>query len=142
MRDDEGDRPLLDSANGVASPSRTQDSAIANVSFSTDQAENIALGGAIRSIGSKLSLQRGAKFREGMGNGLRIRVHPEGRPQTQNKKRKPYYEKSKHSVQSDSATLEKHGTSPRLPCGRVYLGTQSGISPRPGAVQWNCLGVR
>jgi hypothetical protein len=27
--------------------------------------------GAIRSTGSKLSLQRGAKFREGMGNGLR-----------------------------------------------------------------------
>jgi hypothetical protein len=38
--------------------------------------------GAIRSIGSKLSLQRGAKFREGMGNGLRLRI-------TQNDGHKP-----------------------------------------------------
>ena len=34
------------------------------------------------SIGSKLSLQRGAKFREGMGNGLRLRI-------TQNDGHKP-----------------------------------------------------
>ena len=34
----------------------------------------MAAAGAIRSIGSKLSLQRGAKFREGMENGLRLRV--------------------------------------------------------------------
>src|SRR5262249_46967839 len=33
-----------------------------------------------------LSLQRGANFREEMGNGLRLRVHLERRPQTQIKK--------------------------------------------------------
>jgi hypothetical protein len=36
----------------------------------------LELESAIRdcSIGSKLSLQRGANFREGMGNGLRFRI--------------------------------------------------------------------
>jgi hypothetical protein len=42
--------------------------------------------GAIRRIGSKLSLQRGAKFREGMGNGLRLWV-------TQNDGHNPKQEK-------------------------------------------------
>jgi len=32
------------------------------------------------------SLQRGAKFREGMGNGLRLRVHPEGSHQPKTRK--------------------------------------------------------
>jgi hypothetical protein len=59
--------------------------------------ENIAAA-AIRRIGSKLSLQRAAKFREEMGNGLRLGITPERRPQTQNKKKKPNYEKSKKSV--------------------------------------------
>jgi hypothetical protein len=40
----------------------------------------------MRSIGSKLSLQRGAKFREGMGNGLRFRI-------TRNDGHKPKQEK-------------------------------------------------
>jgi hypothetical protein len=44
--------------------------------------EHIAAPSAIRSIGSKLSLQRGAKFREEMGNGLRLRI-------TQNDGHKP-----------------------------------------------------
>jgi hypothetical protein len=39
-----------------------------------DGAENMAAAGAISSIGSKLSLQRGEKFREGMENGLRLRI--------------------------------------------------------------------
>ena len=51
--------------------SRTQDSAIRCDSFSTDEAEHIVAAGVIRSTGSKISLQRGAKFREGMRNGLR-----------------------------------------------------------------------
>jgi hypothetical protein len=48
----------------------------------------LELESAIRdcSIGSKLSLQRGAKFREGMGNGLRFRITENDGPQTQNKK--------------------------------------------------------
>jgi hypothetical protein len=79
MRDARRDLPLPDSASGVVSPEQnpTQcpwDSVIGGNSFSTDYAENIAAAGAIRSIGSKLSLQRGAKFREGMGNSLRLRV--------------------------------------------------------------------
>jgi hypothetical protein len=53
--------------------SRTQDSPGSD-SFSTDLSRTHSGGGAIRSIGSKLSLQRGAKFREGMGNGLRLRI--------------------------------------------------------------------
>src|SRR5947207_11789644 len=65
---------------------------------------------------------------------------PERRPETQNKKRKSNYEKSKHSVQSNS-----RGSDPaaaRLLCGSVYLVTHSGSSPRHGALQWHCLGVR
>jgi hypothetical protein len=40
------------------------------------------------SIGPKFSLQRSAKFREEMGNGLRLWMTPEPRPQTQNKRKK------------------------------------------------------
>jgi len=43
---------------------------------------------AIRSIGSKLSLQRGGKFREGIGNGLRLWVHPEASPPNPKQERK------------------------------------------------------
>jgi hypothetical protein len=92
------------------------------------------------SIGSKLSLQRGTKFREEMENGLRLRVHPAPRPPNPKKKRKSNYEKSKHSVQTNS-----RGSAPaavRLLCGSVNLGTHSGSSPRYGALQWHCLGVR
>jgi hypothetical protein len=46
----------------------------------TDLAENIAAAGAIFSIASKLFLQRTAKFREEMGNGLHLRVNPKPRP--------------------------------------------------------------
>jgi hypothetical protein len=48
----------------------------------------LELESAIRdcSIGSKLSLQRGANFREEMRNGLRLRVHPSQGHETQNKK--------------------------------------------------------
>ena len=73
-------------------------------------------------------LQHGAKFREGMGNGLRLRINPERRRQTQNKKRKSHYEKSKHSVQTNSRTSDP--AAPRLLCGNVYLGTHSGSSQR------------
>jgi hypothetical protein len=52
-------------------PSRTQGNAIGSDSCSTAEAEYLSAAGAIRSIAPKLSLQRGAKFREGMGNGLR-----------------------------------------------------------------------
>src|SRR5262249_45550747 len=45
-----------------------EDRAIGSDSFSTDEVENTAGADATRSIGSKLSLQRGPKFREGMGN--------------------------------------------------------------------------
>src|SRR5438132_5461415 len=68
----------------------------------------------------------------------------------QNQKRKSYYEKSKHSVHSNSATLQKlpafrsrrisDPTVPRLLCGSVYLGNHSRVSSRPGAVQRDCLG--
>src|SRR5262245_10142349 len=51
--------------------------------------------------------------------------------QTQNKKEKDY-EKSKHSVQSNSATLQKHGTSPRVPHGGIYLCAQSSVSSQIG----------
>jgi hypothetical protein len=60
--------------------------------------------------------------------------------ESQNKKRKSSYEKSKHSVQTNSRT--SHPVVPRLLCGSVYLGTHSGSSPRHGALQWHCLGVR
>jgi hypothetical protein len=73
MRDARRDLPLPDSASGVASPEQNPRSAIGSDSFSTDYAENIAATGAIRSIGYKLSLQRGPNFREGTGNGLRLR---------------------------------------------------------------------
>src|SRR5438034_5447312 len=43
----------------------------------------------MRSIGSKLSSQRGANFREGMGNGLRFRI-------TQNDGQKPKTRKGNH----------------------------------------------
>src|SRR4030095_5811003 len=42
------------------------------------------------------------------------------------KKGNQYHEKSKHSVQSNSATLQKYGTSPRLPCGRRCPRTPPG----------------
>src|SRR5215813_13631451 len=42
----------------------------------------------IHRIASKLSLQRGAKFREEMGNGLFLWMTLERRPQTQNKRKK------------------------------------------------------
>ena len=54
--------------------------------------------------------------------------YAERRPQTQNKKRKSHYEKSKHSVKTNSRTSDP--TAPRLPCGSVFLGTQSRVSPR------------
>src|SRR6476620_2238767 len=60
--------------------------------------------------------------------------------ETQKKKRKSSYEKSKHSVQTNS-----RGSDPaaaRLLCGSVHLGTPSGSSRRDGALQWHCLGVR
>jgi len=60
--------------------------------------------------------------------------------QTQNKKRKSYYENSKHSVQTNSRGSDP--AAPRLPCGSVYLGTHSRVSPRPGAVPRHSLGVR
>jgi len=102
----------------------------------------LELESAIRdySIGSTLSLQRGAKFREEMGNGLRLRITPERRPQTQNKKRKSNHEKAKHSVQTNSTGSDP--AAPRLLCGSVHFGTHSGSSRRDGAVQWHCLGVR
>src|SRR6187399_330185 len=59
--------------------------------------------------------------------------------QTQNKKRKSYYEKSKHSVQTNSRGSDP--AAPRLLCGSVDLGTQSRVSPRRGAVQWHHCGV-
>ena len=126
MRDAEGDLRLPDSA--MRRRSRTQDSAIRCDSFSTDEAEHATAVGAIRSIGYKLSLQCGGKFREGMGNGLRFRITQERRPQTQNKKRKSYYEKSKPSVQASGRTSHPAARPPR---DRVYLGSQSGISRRP-----------
>jgi hypothetical protein len=98
----------------------------------TDQAEHIPATGATRSIGSKLSLQRSTKFREEMGNGSAFPDYPERRPQTQNKKRKSHYEKSKHSVQTKCRTSDP--AAPRLPCGSAFLGTQYRVSPRPGAV--------
>src|SRR6266516_2224648 len=57
-----------------------------------------------------------------------------------NKKRKSNYEKSKHSDQTNST-----GSDPAaawLLRGSVYLGTQSRVSRRHGAVQWHCFGVR
>src|SRR6266436_7434779 len=70
--------------------------------------------------------------------------------ETQNKKRKSNYEKSKPSVHSNSATLQKLAafrsrrtsdpTVPRMLCGSVYLSNHSRVSPRPGAVQRDCLG--
>jgi hypothetical protein len=94
----------------------------------------LELESAIRdcSIGSKLSLQRGANFREEMGKRSPSLGYPERRPQTQNKKRKSHYEKSKHSIQTKGRTSDP--AAPRLPCGSVYLGTKSRVSPRPGAV--------
>src|SRR5207249_11991569 len=66
--------------------------------------------------------------------------HQERRPQTQNKKTKSHYEKSKHSVQTNSRT--SYPAVPRVLCGSVYLRTHSGSSPRHGALQWHCLRVR
>src|SRR6478736_1850224 len=82
----------------------------------------LELESAIRdySIGSTLSLQRGAKFREEMGNGLRLRITPERRPQTQNKKRESNHEKAKHSVQTNNTGSDP--AAPRLLCGSVHLG--------------------
>src|SRR5439155_17434271 len=90
------------------------------------------------SIGSKLSLQRGPNFREGMGNGLRLRITRT--TATNPKQQKESHEKSKYSVQTNSRT--SHPAAPRLLCGNVYLGLHSGSSPRHGALQWHCLGVR
>ena len=55
----------------------------------------LELESAIRdcSIGSKLSLQRGAKFREGMGNGLRLRI-------TRNDGHKPKTRKGNHIMKN------------------------------------------
>src|SRR6516164_5718380 len=73
---------------------------------------------------------------------LRLRVHLERRPPNPKQERKSNYEQPKHSVQSNSATLQERGISPRVPCGSVYLGAQSHVSSRPGAVQWRRRGVQ
>src|SRR4029453_3195025 len=59
--------------------------------------------------------------------------------ESQNKKRKNH-EKSKKSVQSNRRGSD--AAAARLLCGSVYLGAYSGSSPRHGALQWHCLGVR
>src|SRR4029453_14119346 len=66
--------------------------------------------------------------------------HQEPRPETQKQKKKTHYEKSKHSVQTSSRS--SHPAVLRLLCDSIYLGTHSGSSPRHGALQWHCLGVR
>jgi hypothetical protein len=71
-----------------------------------------------------------------------VTSHNEKSKKAKTRKGNQYHEKSKHSVQSNSATLQKYGTSPRLPCGRIYLGTHSGKSRRDGAVSRHSLGVR
>src|SRR6266480_2492182 len=59
---------------------------------------------------------------------------------TNPKQEKESHEKSKYSVQTNSRT--SHPAVPRLLCGSVYLGLHSGSSPRHGALQWHCVGVR
>src|SRR4030095_9648866 len=74
-----------------------------------------------------------------MGNGPRLWI-TRRRPLTQNKKRKSRYEKSKHSVQTNSRDADPGAA--RLLCGSVHLDSHPGSSRRDGALQWHCLGVR
>jgi hypothetical protein len=89
----------------------------------------MAAAGARRSIGSKLFLQRGAKFREGMGNGLRLRVHPERRPHTQNKKENHIMKNRKniltYIVAALSILVTSASSSPAAPA-QTYHGTLTG----------------
>ena len=59
--------------------------------------------GATRRIGSKLSLQRGPNFREGMGNGLRLGI-------TQSDGHKPKTRKGKGEVKQLTKTKGKTKT--------------------------------
>src|SRR5437868_15263029 len=85
--------------------------------------------GATRSIGSKLSLQRGAKFREGMGNGLRFRI-------TRNDGHKPKTRKENHIMKNRKniltyivaalSILVTSATSSAAGHAQTYHGTLTG----------------
>jgi hypothetical protein len=91
--------------------------------------EHIAAARAIRSIGSKISLQCDTKFREGMGNGLRLRI-------TQNDGHKPKTRKENHIMKSRkniltyivaalSILLTSASSSPAAPA-QTYHGRLTG----------------
>src|SRR5262249_7097810 len=109
--------------------------------FSTETSKSISGDRRDTRHRSQTFLQHEAKFRGGKGKTVEVSGFP-GAKTTKPKTRKETYEKSKHSVQSSSATLQNRETFPRLPCGSVYLGTQSHVSRRPGAVQRDSRGMR
>src|SRR5215510_12739835 len=101
----------------------------------------MAAVGGIRSIGSNFLCNAAQSFGEERETVCVSGFTGDRGHRTQNKKRK-YYEKSKHSVQSNSTMQQKCGTSSRMRCGSVYVGAQSRGSSRRVAVQWRRLGVR
>ena len=65
---------------------------------------------------------------------------PRTKTTTRKNKRKSNYEKSIHSVQTNSSVSDPPAR--RLLCGSVYLGTHSRVRPQPGAIQWHCHGAQ
>jgi hypothetical protein len=103
-------------------------------SLSTDSAKHIPTNGAICRIGSKLSLQRGGKFREGTRNGLR-------QNEDQNKQ-KPKIERATRMKQTFlytslavMALAVTTGAAPERCEGTVQLTSQSNFQVRQAGRQ-------
>src|ERR1041385_655690 len=79
--------------------------------------------------GLHLSLQRRGKFREEMGNGLRLPVHPERGPQTGNKKKN--YNMKNRNIQFNAIALCRKNAGLLLAClAAVFISVPTPSSAR------------